>query len=597
MADSERLPSFGGGMKFDGRGRHGISAPVANRHLQSSSEVQATLHGAFDSNEDDSDEEPSTVGEAVSGLTDGYPYRYDCVRGMNESLTQLVIEFDYEYVATNPAMETSFDVDSLPIALPAMEWGLLWTLAYDLGLHGCQILNDSPHSRRRLLEDGSVDYRIVTLSSRPLDRIDPTTSKLWSWLLEWEVLIYSRYTLSLLYASDSCQFLTAETSHSICYPMRGAVMAQYAAGSGRNMSVAVIEEIRRLSRETLDHQMSLTGKVVATLYLGSRAEYALANAPAHDLRKSKANYGSFTTIMASIVASAIVLAVAIYLFVRGRTNKEQTKDRKSEDRKDASPADVEAGFSEEFPAVVGTDSAAARSIVNIAVKSIGSSTTILMSTEHREDRDGGLPDLLSVISTASTDESAGSEGAVRVRPLTPSPSDCSQTAEMIEHKQFLTMSEETILPLASSELPPLPPSVISSKLSAAAVAATSSTRRRRKKKKRKKTRLTRVSSRENVQGMETINETEERDGDDDDGSEYSWSTSDTDGSRSRDPSPARPESPLNFPTTRIADSSSTQTTVADRPYATSSDLHSRPPRFPSSSPSAFRENASRGHEC
>lgn len=172
-------PSVRDGMKLDWRGRDVPEAdwpPVVKRHLQSSSTVQTTLQGVLDSNED-SDEEPSTVGEAVSDLTNGYPYRYACVRGRNESLSQLVIEFDYEYVASKPAKETTFDVDSLPNALPAMEWGLLWTLAYDLGLHGCQILSGAPHSLRRLKYD-SDDYQIVTLSSKPLDRIDPTTGKL-----------------------------------------------------------------------------------------------------------------------------------------------------------------------------------------------------------------------------------------------------------------------------------------------------------------------------------------------------------------------------------------------------------------------------------
>jgi large-conductance mechanosensitive channel len=368
------------------------------------------------------------------------------------------------------------------------------------------------------------------------------------------------------------------------------------------MSVAVIEEIRQLTREALDHQKTLTGNVVATLYLGARAEYALANPPTQDLQKSPSNSGSFTTIIASIVAFAIVLAVVIYMFVRGYKSKKETKEPKSESKEDASTADVEAGLSKEFTAVVGADNASAAdcSIVSIAVKSIGSSTTILMSNKHGDDSVDELPDLLSVVSTASTDESAGSEGAVRARPLTPPRGESSPTTDTIENKQLPAPSKETILPLPPPDLPPLPPSTISSKPSAAVVAATANTRRRRKKKKRKKAKLTRVSSRENVQGMETIDEIEERDGDEDEGSEYSWSTSDTDGSHSRDPSPARSDSPLEIPPARSTDSqsSSHQSSIADRQSAPSNDLHSRPPRFPSSSStSAFREHVSRGHEC
>lgn len=152
-----------------------------SRQAQSLGTVQATLQGVYDSNEDN-EEDPSTVGEAVSELTDGYPVRYDCIRGVNESLSQLVVEFDYEYVVSTDSVlvtPTTSDVDSMPKSLPAMEWGLLWTVAYDLGLHGCKMLSDRPESLRRL--DATDDELIVSLSSRPLDTLDPTTSKLTAW--------------------------------------------------------------------------------------------------------------------------------------------------------------------------------------------------------------------------------------------------------------------------------------------------------------------------------------------------------------------------------------------------------------------------------
>jgi hypothetical protein len=131
----------------------------------------------FDSN-DGYDDDPTTVGEAVSVLTDGYPWRYDCSRGISEPLSQVVVEFDYEYAAsTDSASATGaiFDIDSLPIALPSMEWGLLWTVASDLGLHGCTVLNNWAESR----ESGNLSfgYTVVSLLSRPLDTLDPTTSK------------------------------------------------------------------------------------------------------------------------------------------------------------------------------------------------------------------------------------------------------------------------------------------------------------------------------------------------------------------------------------------------------------------------------------
>jgi hypothetical protein len=130
----------------------------------------------YDSNEGN-DDDPTTVDEAVSVLTDGYPLGYDCSRGISEPLSQVVVEFDYEYAASTEsasATDAIFDIDSLPIALPSMEWGLLWTVASDLGLHGCKVLN----SRAGLQGSGnrSFGYNVVSLLSRPLDTIDPTTS-------------------------------------------------------------------------------------------------------------------------------------------------------------------------------------------------------------------------------------------------------------------------------------------------------------------------------------------------------------------------------------------------------------------------------------
>jgi hypothetical protein len=151
------------------------------RFSKSRNIIQATAPPgvAYDSNEDgNDDDDPSTVGDAVSVLTDGYPLRYDCTRGVSEPLSQVVVEFDYEYAASTDsasATDAIFDIDSLPVALPSMEWGLLWTVASDLGLHGCKVLN----RRSELRESGSPSFGfdVLSLLSRPLDTLDPTTSK------------------------------------------------------------------------------------------------------------------------------------------------------------------------------------------------------------------------------------------------------------------------------------------------------------------------------------------------------------------------------------------------------------------------------------
>lgn len=153
-----------------------VERPREARQALSTEAVQVTLLDYFATNEDS---DPSTVGEAVSELTDGYPFHYDCSRGVTEPLSQLAVEFDYEYVASTETVsqqDAFYDSDTLPSALSAMEWGLLWIVAYDLGLHGCQLMKQTPESRRQL---ETSDTLIVSLSSRPVDTLDPTVSKFW----------------------------------------------------------------------------------------------------------------------------------------------------------------------------------------------------------------------------------------------------------------------------------------------------------------------------------------------------------------------------------------------------------------------------------
>jgi hypothetical protein len=331
--------------------------------------------------------------------------------------------------------------------------------------------------------------------------------------------------------------------------MRGAMIALHTVQDDFNVSETVISGIGRLIQDNLDRQRALTGFVNRTLYLGSRIEYAQANPTIAAQQKSQSNAGLFTAVFASVAGIAILLACAALILHPGHRRKAAIV-AKNERRSDG-VGDVETPDANDEFALSAAENASAtvRSTTSIAVKSIGSSTTILVSNKGVGHTDSSTPDGLSMISTASTDDSAESDGAIRERPLTPTRNnyEYTPTSKIIENESCSDrLSDPQPAPIPPPDLPPLAPTLSSTKPSAAVVAALSSTRLRRKKKRRKTQKLTRVSSRENVQGMETIAEAEEaeivdKDGDDedDDGSEYSYSTSETDGSHSRDPSPSR----------------------------------------------------------
>lgn len=379
--------------------------------------------------------------------------------------------------------------------------------------------------------------------------------------------------------------------------MRGIILARYIAGDHVNSSYILRDKLLEIIQSELNQQKTLTGGVMQTLYLGVRAEYAAANAGSKGEQASPSNAATFSAIAIGIVVVVVGLIVGSVVVIRGRRRSQaERKSLKVLDQRDVEAAATPSSLSfVKFDAENASQSD--QSMVTVAAKSIGSSTTVqVANTQMKFD----VQDSLSLISTESTDDSAGSDGAVRKLPVTPDRSDYTPTSKIVDPPTLLP-------PKGIDNLPPLPPTGPSSKPSPAMAAAisNSNTRRRRKKKKRKKARISRVSSRENVQGMETIAEAEEA-ADDDEGSEYSWSTSDTDGSRSRDPSPCRSDSTLEISAAPSSDSTlndnaSAVTAAARRPSAPeqkvineSTDLVAQ---WHDSSPIGCSRKPSTGHEC
>jgi len=144
------------------------------------------------------------IADAEEKLVDGYLDVYSCIRVAGDvQLETVLVEYDYEYVAVEVGggansnkgwmVEQNPGIERLPPTLPAMEWGLLWTVSHSMGLHGCHFTvqnippspgwqtttNDHWNGTRRSLQlEGIQSLSVaVSLSSLPTDQYDPTVCK------------------------------------------------------------------------------------------------------------------------------------------------------------------------------------------------------------------------------------------------------------------------------------------------------------------------------------------------------------------------------------------------------------------------------------
>lgn len=333
----------------------------------------------------------------------------------------------------------------------------------------------------------------------------------------------------LLPLLGACQFLTAKP----CYPMQG-IMTVYYTGNETSM---VNDYILKLIKYNLDGQQTLTGGLTKTLFLGERATYNPGTQPSRSPASSSTNAALAAGLS---VGAVVVLMVAFLVYSRRRRVQNVIIEEKPDDMLDLEKATTRSSrlLTDEEDDVVppgmfvvahGAPASPEHTVAtNVTVKSLGSSTTVLMSNKTKKiDTDELLPDAVSVGSL----DSDASDAAIR--PDTPPPQDPTNFSGEPVNQDRPTQK-------MVDELPPLPPTGPSTKPPPGSLAAASKImKRRRKKKKKSKQKIVRVNSRDNVKEMETISEEHDAPDEDEEGSDYSWTDGDSDGSRSRDPSPSR----------------------------------------------------------
>jgi len=122
------------------------------------------------------DEDQDTQGPTDSnGGSAGFPLEYSCRRQVTGIPTStLFVIYDYEYVADSATEDfAASDTSTTPTTLPAVEWGTLWRVADQMGLHECSFTKQQIPTNNRKLAVDENSTNIVTLSSAPVDNFDP----------------------------------------------------------------------------------------------------------------------------------------------------------------------------------------------------------------------------------------------------------------------------------------------------------------------------------------------------------------------------------------------------------------------------------------
>ena len=448
--------------------------------------------------------------KAAVRIVDGFPVEYSCLEdpretGINEiNVRHLNATFDYEMLTRKNAFVEK--------SMRSLEWSLLWNVARNLGLHNCNYRKQDPlfGTRRRL---AFKENYIVGLSSLDVDKIDSETSKSLGHVecqltQVFCVGVSSNTHLFLYFSSESCTVLSKEVDEStICTPMIGSMTAQFIGDE---------DTIKRYLDLHIENEMNSKRvrieEVKEARYVGDR-DSLWPNANMIETLDSKNNSTNLALVF-GVLAGVFMLCFAL-LMARGRKQ-----------RQDAG-LDSDTPLPGPIPAVIFRPKEQLNG--GIQPTSSGDTEESVPDKNDMPYEDDRKTDLQPVSITSIVSRNAPLSIAQQKQST-----DCANQASG-------TTSEAATVDKKKVDSPHLPPvyvvpvdSAIHAPKEPTKSSKTLQTRRKRKKKKKKKV-LKRVSSKQSINEMETINEMDEGGVDDDDegsefdGSEYSeYSTDDED---------------------------------------------------------------------
>lgn len=421
---------------------------------------------------------------AAVRIVDGFPVEYSCLddpRGndLDEvDVGKILVAFDYEMISRK-----NTDVEK---SMRSLEWSLLWNVARNLGLHNCNYRKQDPEfdTRRKLAR--SENY-VVGLSSLEFDRVDHQTKR--------------------------CTILVNKAEEgTICTPMLGTMTAHF---TGDRDTVKKYLELN-IEQEMNSRRVRIE-EVKECRYIGDRSGLR-ANASTRMTLDSKNNSTNLALVF-GVLVGVVMLFFAI-LLARGRRSSEEAVvlDDGEIDDNEQMPSPL--------PPIIPLQQREETKAAQRPSNSGDSNDSMIHPIDFvlGNDEDKGLqPVSIATIASGNMDGPVPINHYPIFRGLDERSSNSNPEGsggnENIDPPHLPTLC---VVPLDTI----LTKEPIESK--------TLKRRRKRKKRKKKQRVLKRVSSKQNINEMETISELDEgganidHEGSGCDGSEYSASEYSTD---------------------------------------------------------------------
>lgn len=417
--------------------------------------------------------------KAAVRIFDGFPVEYSCLddpRGNKLGEVQvgkILVTFDYEMISRK-----NTDVEK---SMRSLEWSLLWNVARNLGLHNCNYRKQDPefYTRRKLAP--SENY-VVVLSSLEFDRVDQQTKR--------------------------CTILANKPEgRTICTPMLGTMTAHF---TGDRDTVRKYLELN-IEQEMNSRRVRIE-EVKECRYIGDRSRFR-ANASTRMILDSKNNSANLALVF-GVLAGVITLFFAI-LFARGRRSSEGAVVLGEGDLDDNEQIPIP------FPPIIAVEQREETKATQ-QPSNCGTFNGIISHPVEFvpgiEEEKGLQPVSVATIASANMNGTMPTD-SYRILRAQDERSTNSDPSGVGGNENL----DQPHLP--SLRVVPLDTTITTEPLES----KTLKRRRKRKKRKKKQRVLKRVSSKQNIHEMETINEMDEggaginHEGSEFDGSEYSAS--------------------------------------------------------------------------
>lgn len=342
--------------------------------------------------------------------------------------------------------------------------------------------------------------------------------------------IFSFYDIS----TESCEFLIDLDPALKCIPLNATIKATYYGSEENRIEVEELLQSYIVNvMDVFNNSPEPIGGVFAAYFVGSRIQPE----PLSTTRRGvDTNSSGFVILASGLAAVAIITMLFLYFFMARRRQKDEPNVLNTIEKREVLVPQAE-------------ESLRLPNLTMISDNSISTNQDNDVETpSNSKDRHTGsfAPPIVLLSGRTSSTDAMDSEDddshpnrqedeIKRVSVLTPNKD---------EFKYMSTSTNEngpTVM--VDANRPPKPPTISSTK---ALVPVSQPLKKRRKRRKKKKSpTIQRTKSRENIAGMETIDEGADEEATsgcnsvDDEDSEFSWYSSDSDPGSSRDPSPAR----------------------------------------------------------